>query len=113
MITLKTSPNSVAVQWKPYTGRFNLVAYRVLVLRMRAGKSRKIRSTSNMAGELLRNFTVGPNVTSFEIGNLSAFTKYCVRIGAITLESGDESLSDCYYLSTEKEGKKPASSVLC
>ncbi|XP_022783117.1 uncharacterized protein LOC111323926 isoform X4 [Stylophora pistillata] len=103
MITLKTSPSSVAVQWKPYTGRFHLVAYRVLVLRMRAGKSRKIRSTSNMAGELLRNFTVGPNVTSCEIGNLSAFTKYCVRIGAITLESGDESLSDCYYLSTEKE----------
>ncbi|XP_022783116.1 uncharacterized protein LOC111323926 isoform X3 [Stylophora pistillata] len=111
MITLKTSPSSVAVQWKPYTGRFHLVAYRVLVLRMRAGKSRKIRSTSNMAGELLRNFTVGPNVTSCEIGNLSAFTKYCVRIGAITLESGDESLSDCYYLSTEKEAVTTATPV--
>ncbi|RMX54060.1 hypothetical protein pdam_00013141, partial [Pocillopora damicornis] len=105
LTTVKSSPNSLAVQWKPYAGNNTLVAYRVLVLRMRAwksGKSRKRRSIPDKEGELLRNFTVGPNVTAFEIGNLSASTGYCIRIGAITEELGEESLSDCYYLYTEK-----------
>ena len=116
LTTVKSSPNSLAVQWKPYTGNNTLVAYRVLVLHMRAwksGKSRKRRSIPDKEGELLRNFTVGPNVTAFEIGNLSASTGYCIRIGAITEELGEESLSDCYYLYTEKRGKKPAASFFC
>ena len=116
LTTVKSSPNSLAVQWKPYTGNNTLVAYRVLVLRMRAwksGKSRNRRSILDIEGELLRNFTVGPDVTAFEIGNLSASTGYCIRIGAITEELGEESLSDCYYLYTEKRGKKPATSFFC
>ena len=63
-------------------------------------------------GDLLRNFTVGPEITAVEIGNLSAFTKFCIRISVITDELGDGRLSNCFYFYTEEDGKKSAT-FLC
>lgn len=59
------------------------------------------RATTQLNGELIKNFTVDPNATSIEIGNLSAFSKYCVRIGLILVEGNGE-LSKCVYFYTKK-----------
>ena len=77
----------------------------MLVLNQGQRQSRKKREISPMEGELIRNFTVSPNITSVEIENLSAFTKYCIQIRVITEEKGVGRLSDCFYFYTEEDGK--------
>ena len=78
----------------------------MLVLNKGRRESRKKRAIPQLEqGELIRNFTVGPNITAVEIENLSAFTKYCVRISVITVEAGDGRLSDCFYFYTEEDSK--------
>lgn len=96
---------SMAIQWSPYSGNNTLLGYRVLLLNQGRRENRKKREISQLEGELIRNFTVGPNLTAVEIENLSAFTKYCIRISVITEESGDGRLSNCFYFFTEEESK--------
>lgn len=64
-------------------------------------QGRKKRRVDSISQELVKNFTVGPNVTEAEIGNLSSFTTYCVKIGVIAKE-GIGNVSQCFYFSTEK-----------
>lgn len=91
---------SFVLQWSPYSGNATLLGYRVLVLDQGRKDHRAKRDISQLEGKLIKNFIVGANVTEVEIGNLSAFTKYCVRIGLIVKE-GDGRLSDCLYLYTD------------
>ena len=59
------------------------------------------REAITPTGEVVMNFSLPANVTSIEVGNLSASTKFCVRIGAILLES-NEDMSECVYFYTKQ-----------
>ncbi|KAL9950408.1 hypothetical protein ACROYT_G042896 [Oculina patagonica] len=103
--TINTTSTSVAIHWTPYSGNNTLLGYRVLVLNQGRRESRKKREISQLEGELIRNFTVGPNLTAVEIENLTAFSKYCIRVSVITEEAGGGRLSNCFYFYTEEESK--------
>ena len=105
MTKLNTSSSSVVIGWTSYSGSATLLGYRVLVLEQGRRETRKKRSVSQLEGELIRNFTVGPNATAVEIQNLSAFSKFCVRIQVITEENGNGKLSECFYVYTEEDSK--------
>ena len=96
----KKNSSSFVIHWRPYSGKATLLGYRVLVLSLGPRGHRLKRATTQLNGELIHNFTVNTNVTSFGIGNLSAFSKYCVRIGLIVVE-GNGGLSKCFYFDTE------------
>ena len=98
---MNKSSSSIIIQWKPYSGKATLLGYRVLVLSLGPRGRRLKRATKQLKGELIKNFTVDPNATSIEIGNLSAFFKYCARIGFILVEGNGE-LSKCVYFYTKK-----------
>ncbi len=76
-----------------------------MVLNQGRRESRKKREISQLDGELIRNFTVGPNLTAVEIENLAAFSKYCIRVSVIMEEAGDGRLSNCFYFYTEEDSK--------
>ena len=105
MTKLNSSSSSVVVGWSPYSGNATLLGYRVLVLEQGRRKTRKKRSLSQLEGELIRNFTVGPNTTAVEVQNLSSFSKFCVRIRVITEENGNGKLRECFYVFTEEDSK--------
>lgn len=100
-----TSSSSVEIGWSPYSGEATLLGYRVLVLEQGRRETRKKRSLSQLEGELIRNFTVGPNTTAVEIQNLSAFSAFCVRVNVITKENGNGRLSECFYVYTAQDSK--------
>ena len=77
----------------------------MLVLEQGRRGTRKKREISQLEGELIRNFTVGPNTTAVEIQNLAAFSKFCVRIYVVTEENGNGELSECSYVYTEEDSK--------
>jgi len=95
----------VSIGWSPYSGNATLLGYRVLVLDQGRRETRKKREISQLEGELIRNFTVGPTATAVEIEYLSAFSKFCVRIHVITEENGNGKLSECFYVYTEEDSK--------
>lgn len=95
----------MVIGWSPYSGNATLLGYRVLVLEQGRRKTRKKREISQLEGELIRNFTVGPNTTAVEIQNLTASFKFCVRINVITEENGNGKLSECFYVYTEEDSK--------
>lgn len=105
MTKLNTSSSSVVIGWSPYSGNATLLGYRVLVLEQGRRETRKKRSLLQLEGEVIRNLTVGPNTTAVEIQNLSAFSKFCVRIVVITEEHGNGKLSECFYVYTEQDSK--------
>lgn len=105
MTKITASSSSVVIGWSPYSGNATLLGYRVLVLDQGRRGSRKKRAISQLEGELIRNFTVGPNTTAVEIENLSAFSKYCIRILVITEENGNGKLSECVYFYTKENSK--------
>lgn len=99
-VTNSTS-DSFSIRWKPYSGDGTLIGYRVIVLRQSLRKRLVKREATPPTGYLLMNFSLPANVTSIEIGNLSASTKFCVRIGAILSESNDD-MSECVYIYTKR-----------
>lgn len=101
LTAMDSSSSSFTISWSPYSGEATVLGYRVLVLNQGPRERRVKRAIAQLDGELIRNFTVAANVTSVEIGNLSAFAKYCVRLSLIAQERSGE-LSDCYYLYTEE-----------
>ncbi|KAJ7378614.1 hypothetical protein OS493_021914 [Desmophyllum pertusum] len=101
--TANSTSSSSVIQWSSYNGNGTLLAYRVLVKNLGPRVNRKKREISQLEGNFIRNFTVGPNITAVEIGNLSTFFKYCFQILVITKEYGDGRLSDCFYFYTEKD----------
>ena len=105
MTKLNASSSSVVIGWSPYSGNATLLGYRVLVLEQGRREIRKKRSLSQVEGELIRNFTLGPNTTTVEIQNLAAFSKFCVRIRVITEENGNGKLSECFNVYTEEDSK--------
>ncbi|KAJ7323753.1 hypothetical protein OS493_030877 [Desmophyllum pertusum] len=100
--TANSTSSSSIIQWNSYNGNATLLAYRVVIQKMGPRANRKKREISQLGGELIRNFTVGPNITAVEIGNLSVFTRYCFQIRAITKEYGEGRRSDCFYFYTEE-----------
>ena len=96
-----TTSDSFSIQWKPYSGNGTLIGYRVIVLRQSLRKRLAKREATPPTGDVVTNFSLPANVTSIEIGNLSASTKFCVRIGAILFESNDD-MSECVYIYTEQ-----------
>ena len=99
-VTNSTS-DSFSIRWRPYSGDGTLIGYRVIVLRQSLRKRLVKREATPPTGDVVMNFSLPANVTSIEIGNLSAFTKFCVRIGAILFESNDV-MSECVYIYTKK-----------
>lgn len=99
-VTNSTS-NSFSIRWKPYSGEGTLIGYRVIVLKQSLRRRLVKREAITPTGEVVMNFSLPANVTSIEVGNLSASTKFCVRIGAILLES-NEDMSECVYFYTEQ-----------
>ena len=99
-VTNSTS-DSFSIRWKPYSGDGTLIGYRVIVLRQSLRKRLMKREATPPIGDVLMNFSLPANVTSIEIGNLSASTKFCVRIGAILFESNDD-MSECVYIYTKQ-----------
>ena len=100
-----SSSTSVVIGWSSYSGKATLLGYRVLVLEQGHRETRKRREISQLEGKLIRNFTVGPNTTAVEIQNLTASSKFCVRVNVITEENGNGNLSECFYVYTEKDSK--------
>ena len=100
LTSINTNSSSFVIHWRPYSGKATLLGYRVLVLSLGPRGHRLKRATTQLNGELIHNFTVDTNVTSIGIGNLSAFSKYCVQIGLIVVE-GNGGLSKCFYFDTE------------
>lgn len=101
LTAVNSSSSSLVIRWKPYVGEATLLGYRVLVLDQGRREHRAKRALTILHGELIKNFSVGANVTMVEIGNLSTFSKYCIRIGVIAVEGNGE-LSNCSYFYTDE-----------
>lgn len=99
-VTNSTS-DSFSIRWKPYSGEGTLIGYRVVVLKQSLRKRLVKREATPPTGDVVMNFSLPANVTSIEIGNLSASTKFCVRLGAILFESNDD-MSECVYIYTKR-----------
>ena len=90
---IDSAPQSFAIRWSAYNGTATLLGYQLLVL---------------LQGDVNKEITVAPNITSVTIKELGVLTEYCVQIRLIaTVAVGN--LSDCFFFSTDEFNGK----ILC